>query len=216
MLTIPKAILFDFDGTLANTAPGIVLTMQKTFQEMCLPIPRDEEVRHTIGLPLKKCVQTLGQLSDKEAEEGTAIYRKLFPVYEIEHISIFPSVSETLSLLFSQGIRMAICTSRNKFSLDSILQRYALENYFETILTADTHKLNPKPAPDMALVLMERLQVNASQTLVVGDTTFDIEMGNRAHCTTVAVTYGNHSRQQLLSANPTQIIDHFDQIVEIV
>lgn len=213
---MPKAILFDFDGTLANTAPGIVLTMQKTFQEMCLPIPTDEEVRHTIGLPLKKCVQTLGQLSDKEAEEGTAIYRKLFPVYEIEHISIFPSVSETLSLLFSQGIRMAICTSRNKFSLDSILQRYALENYFETILTADTHQLNPKPAPDMALVLMERLQVNASQTLVVGDTTFDIEMGNRAHCTTVAVTYGNHSRQQLLSANPTHIIDHFDQIVEIV
>lgn len=216
MLTMPKAILFDFDGTLANTAPGIVLTMQKTFQEMGLPIPTDEEVRHTIGLPLKKCVQTLGQLSDKEAEEGTAIYRKLFPVYEIEHISIFPSVSETLSLLFSQGIRMAICTSRNKFSLDSILQRYALENYFETILTADTHKLNPKPAPDMALVLMERLQVNASQTLVVGDTTFDIEMGNRAHCTTVAVTYGNHSRQQLLSANPTHIIDRFDQIVEIV
>jgi phosphoglycolate phosphatase len=213
---MPKAILFDFDGTLANTAPGIVLTMQKTFQEMCLPIPTDEEVRHTIGLPLKKCVQTLGQLSDKEAEEGTAIYRKLFPVYEIEHISIFPGVSETLSLLFSQGIRMAICTSRNKFSLDSILQRYALENYFETILTADTHQLNPKPAPDMALVLMERLQVNASQTLVVGDTTFDIEMGNRAHCTTVAVTYGNHSRQQLLSANPTQIIDRFDQIVEIV
>lgn len=216
MLTMPKAILFDFDGTLANTAPGIVLTMQKTFQEMCLPIPTDEEVRHTIGLPLKKCVQTLGQLSDKEAEEGTAIYRKLFPVYEIEHISIFPGVSETLSLLFSQGIRMAICTSRNKFSLDSILQRYALENYFETILTADTHQLNPKPAPDMALVLMERLQVNASQTLVVGDTTFDIEMGNRAHCTTVAVTYGNHSRQQLLSANPTHIIDRFDQIVEIV
>lgn len=216
MLTMPKAILFDFDGTLANTAPGIVLTMQKTFQEMRLPISTDEEVRHTIGLPLKKCVQTLGQLSDKEAEEGTAIYRKLFPVYEIEHISIFPGVSETLSLLFSQGIRMAICTSRNKFSLDSILQRYALENYFETILTADTHQLNPKPAPDMALVLMERLQVNASQTLVVGDTTFDIEMGNRAHCTTVAVTYGNHSRQQLLSANPTHIIDHFDQIVEIV
>ncbi len=68
----------------------------------------------------------------------------------------------------------------------------------------------------MALVLMERLQVNASQTLVVGDTSFDIEMGNRAHCATVAVTYGNHSRQQLLSANPTHIIDRFDQIVEIV
>lgn len=212
---MPSAILFDFDGTLANTAPGIVLTMQKTFEEMHLPQPSEEAVRHTIGLPLKKCVQMLGNLNDDLAEEGTAIYRRLFPIYEIDHISIFPEVPETLEFLASRGVRMAICTSRNRFSLDSILQRHGLDPYFETILTADTHQLKPKPAPDMALVLLDRMQTKAEETLVVGDTTFDIEMGNRAHCPTVAVTYGNHTPEQLLTACPTHLIDHFGQLADI-
>lgn len=207
-----KAILFDFDGTLANTAPGIVLTMQKTFEEMGQPIPSEEAIRQTIGLPLKDCVQILGGFDDKLADEGAALYRHLFPIYEVDHISIFPEVSETLAVLASKGIRMAICTSRNKFSLDSILQRHHLEQYFETIITADTHQLRPKPAPDMALVLLERMGTQASETLVVGDTTFDIEMGNSAQCPTVAVTYGNHSREKLLTANPTYIIDHFGEL----
>ena len=213
---MPTAILFDFDGTLANTAPGIVLTMQKTFEEMGLAIPTEEAVRHTIGLPLKDCVRILGNFDDRQAEAGAAIYRRLFPLYEIDHISIFPEVQETLATLAAHGLRMAICTSRNKFSLDSILRRYHMEAFFETIITADTHTLRPKPAPDMALVLMERLGIRAEETLVVGDTSFDIEMGRQAHCPTAAVTYGNHSRQQLLAACPTYIIDHFGALLDIV
>lgn len=210
-----KSILFDFDGTLANTAPGIVLTMQKTFEEMGRSIPSEEAIRHTIGLPLKDCVQILGNFSNKVAEEGAAIYRRLFPIFEVDHISIFPEVPETLAKLTERGIRMAICTSRNKFSLDSILQRHHLEQYFETVITADTHQLRPKPAPDMVLVLLERMGLQAYETLVVGDTTFDIEMGNSAHCPTVAVTYGNHSRERLLTTNPTYIIDHFGELEQL-
>ena len=62
-----KAILFDFDGTLADTAPGIVLTMQKTFEALGKDIPTEEAVRQTIGLPLKDCVQILGNFNDSEA-----------------------------------------------------------------------------------------------------------------------------------------------------
>ncbi len=212
---MPKAILFDFDGTLANTAPGIVLTMQKTFEEMKQSIPSEEAIRKTIGLPLQECVRILGDFDDRVAAAGAAVYRCLFPIYEIDHISIFPEVPETLAALAERGIRMAICTSRNKFSLDSILQRHHLEQYFETIITADTHQLRPKPAPDMVLVLLERMGLQAAETMVVGDTTFDIEMGNSALCPTVAVTYGNHTRQQLLTAHPTHLIDHFGQLLTL-
>ena len=119
-----KAILFDFDGTLADTAPGIVLTMQKTFEALGKDIPTEEAVRQTIGLPLKDCVQILGSFNDSEALAGAETYRRLFPIYEIGHIGIFPQVPETLALLNEKKVRMAICTSRNKFSLDSILQRH--------------------------------------------------------------------------------------------
>lgn len=210
-----KAIFFDFDGTLADTAPGIVLTMQKAFQQMGLPIPSDSDVRQTIGLPLLEAVRRLGHFSLAQAEQGVEVYRQLFPIYEVGHVSIFPEVLSTLKILHSKGLRHAICTSRTGVTLDLIMQRFGLAPYFETKLTCNDG-CAPKPAPDMVLALLDRMGLKADEVLVVGDTTFDIEMGNRAGCRTVAVTYGNHSRQQLSAAQPTHIIDHFGQLADYV
>lgn len=204
-----RAIFFDFDGTLADTAPGIVLTMQSTFRELGLPVPSEEAVRQTIGLPLSDALPLLGA----PAAEGMAVYQRLFPSCELTHISIFPEVWETLSRLKTNGIRMAICTSRNKESLDSIVTRHGLEGFFETVVTG-SDGIPAKPAPDMVLTLLQRTGVG--QALVVGDTTFDIGMGNAAGCPTCAVTYGNHSAEQLQTAHPTYIIDRFSQLIPLL
>jgi len=206
-----KAILFDFDGTLADTAPGIVLTMQQTFKEMGLPIPEEKAVRQTIGLPLIQSVKVLGGFNDEDAQRAVDTYRSLFSTYEVTHITIFPEVKETLERFSAEGIRMAICTSRGTKSLESILGRHGLNPYFETKITASDN-LPAKPAPDMVLALLERMHLSKDEVLVVGDTTFDIEMGNRAGCRTVAVTYGNHSREQLESAKPAKIINNFSEL----
>lgn len=211
-----RAILFDFDGTLADTAPGIVLTMQKTFAAMGLPEPAPAAIRATIGLPLRECVRLLGGLDETAAEAGAATYRSLFPVYELGRVGIFPGVPQTLELLARRGYRMAVCTSRNKFSLDSLLQRHGLQHFFDAVVTGDTHPHRPKPAPDMALFLMERLAAGGETTWVVGDTTFDIDMGNNARCTTVAVTYGNHSRERLRAAGPDHMIDRFGDLADLL
>ena len=131
--------------------------------------------------------------------------------YEIPNIRMFPGVLEMLEHLSQCGIRMAIVTSRDRLSLDLILQNNGIDKYFETEVTVDDH-LTPKPAPDMVLALLERMEIRADETLVVGDTTFDIEMGNRAGCRTCAVTWGNHSRELLQSARPDMIIDDLDSI----
>lgn len=204
-----RAIFFDFDGTLADTAPGIVLTMQSTFRELGLPVPSEEAVRQTIGLPLGDALPLLGA----PAAEGMAVYQRLFPSCELTHISIFPEVHETLTRLKANGIRMAICTSRNKESLDSIVMRHGLEGFFETVVTG-SDGIPAKPAPDMVLTLLRRMGIG--QALVVGDTTFDIGMGNAAGCPTCAVTYGNHSAEQLQTAHPTYIIDRFSQLIPLL
>jgi HAD superfamily hydrolase (TIGR01509 family) len=116
-----------------------------------------------------------------------------------------------LEQLAGCGIRMAIVTSRDRLSLDLILQNNGIDNYFETVVTVDDH-LTPKPAPDMVLALLERMKIRAGETLVVGDTTFDIEMGNRAGCRTCAVTWGNHSHEVLASVCPDMIIDELDSL----
>lgn len=210
-----KALFFDFDGTLADTAPGIVLTMQKAFEEMHLPVPTDAQVRETIGMPLVEAIALLGHLDSKGAEQGVEVYRKLFPVYEAGHVKVFPQVDETLSALQNKGIRMAICTSRTGLTLDVMVQRFGIDQYFETKVSCNDG-LPAKPAPDMVYELLRRMNLSIDEVMVVGDTTFDIEMGNNAGCRTVAVTYGNHSRERLLTAKPTYVIDRIEQVLDLL
>lgn len=209
-----KAILFDFDGTLVDSAPGIVKTMEETFKRMAIMVPSDEEMRATIGMPLRDALQKLGQLNDADADKATALYRELFPIYEVGYIKVFPHVAETLDKLHERGMRMAIVTSRDRKSMELVAGKRNLTPYFETQITG-ADGIKAKPAPDMVLALLERMQLNAEEVLVVGDTTFDIEMGNSAGCKTVAVTYGNHSREKLESVTPTYIIDRFDELLPL-
>ena len=209
-----KAILFDFDGTLADTAPGILMTMRETFKRMDIPVPDDDAMRATIGMLLEDALQLLGNLDDAGRERAAALYRELFPVYEVNFVKIFPEVKETLALLQSEGLRMAIVTSRGKRSLTVINDHNGLGGFFETMVTHDDN-LTPKPAPDMVLALLQRMNLRKDEVLVVGDTTFDIEMGNSAGCHTCAVTYGNHSREKLSTVNPTFFIDRFSEIKKL-
>lgn len=206
-----KNILFDFDGTLADTAQGIVETLRESFVRLGRPAPTEEEMVATIGRPLWKAFQTLGNMTEKEAHKAVEVYAGLFMQYEIPNIRMFPGVTAMLEQLAERGIRMAIVTSRDRHSLDLILQNNNIDRYFETEVTVDDH-LTPKPAPDMVLALLARMNIKADETLVVGDTTFDIEMGNRAGCKTCAVTWGNHSCELLQSARPDMIIDDLDSI----
>ena len=209
-----KAILFDFDGTIADTAAGIVKTMQETYKEMSLPIADDAAMRATIGLPLYDALKMLNNLDDDGAQKATDIYHRLFPLFEAGLVTIFPKVKETLEWLSAKGYRLAIVTSRNADSLDLIMDKRGISGYFETRVTA-TDKLPSKPAPDMVNALLDRMQLTADEVVVVGDTTFDIDMGNNAGCSTVAVTYGNHPKERLAMSKPTFMIDRFDELKDI-
>lgn len=210
-----KAILFDFDGTLVDSAPAIVKTMEQTFLHLGVAVPEESAMRATIGLPLGTALQKLGALTDEQTVVATATYRELFPQFALSHLTVFPQVLDTLAILQKQGIRMGIVTSRESSSLDSIMQHHDMVSFFEAIVTgADGFK--PKPAPDMAKALLGRMGLSPEEALVVGDTTYDIEMGNGCGCRTVAVTYGNHDAETLATAHPTYRIDEFAEIGEIL
>lgn len=210
-----KAIFFDFDGTLANTADGIAATCAETLRRMNCPVPQEEEVRKLIGLPLKETLQQLGGLDGQAAEEATLLYKDLFPQFEALLVTIFPHVDRTLAQLRQRGIRLAVCTSRDLHSLRLIMDKNGLTQHFDILATADDN-LNPKPAPDMVEHLLEKMQLDAKDVWVVGDTTFDIDMGNGAGCHTVAVAYGNHSVEQLLASRPTKMVWDIRELLELV
>lgn len=210
-----KAIFFDFDGTLVDSAPGIVKTMEQTFLRMGIDVPSEEAMRSTIGLPLRLALQKLGNLSDDDADKATDTYRELFPIFEVNYINVFPQVIDTLNALREKGLRMAIVTSRDLMSLELVADKRGLTPYFETRVTG-IDGFRPKPAPDMVIALLNRTLLNPEDVLVVGDTTFDIEMGNSAGCRTIAVTYGNHTLEQITTANPTHVINKFNELLNYV
>ena len=214
MKTNFKAIFFDFDGTIADTVNGILATMTATFKELNLPVPPQDAMKSTIGMLLGDALQQLGNLDDTQRVLAVKTYQRLFREVELPNTRIFPGVSQTLQQLRSQGIKMAIVTSRGVESLRLILTRNNILEYFDELVTRD-NGFKPKPAPDMVNYLLQKMSLTPSDVLVVGDTTFDIDMGTAAGCKTCAVTYGNHSAERLATSKCDWMVGRFEEIANI-
>ena len=214
MKTNFKAIFFDFDGTIADTVNGILATMTATFKELNLPVPPQDAMKSTIGMLLGDALQQLGNLDDSQRVLAVKTYQRLFREVELPNTRIFPGVSQTLQTLKSQGVKMAIVTSRGIESLRLILTQNNILEYFDELVTRD-NGFKPKPAPDMVNYLLQKMSLTPSDVLVVGDTTFDIDMGTAAGCKTCAVTYGNHSAERLATSKCDWMVGRFDEIANI-
>ena len=207
-----RNILFDFDGTLADTSEGIVRCTQATLKEMGLPASTPARIRATIGLPLGQCFERGTDTPPERIDEACLTYRRLFNEIAIPCTTLFDGVRETLAALHAQGLRLAVCTSRSSASLENLMEVHGIKDFFSAHTCNDDvlqGRAKPKPAPDLALLLLERLGARAEESLVVGDTVFDLEMGRGAGCRTCGVSYGNQDRAQLLTAAPDAVVDRF-------
>ncbi len=201
-----RNIFFDFDGTLADTSEGIVRCTQATLQEMGLPASTPQRIKATIGLPLGQCFARGTDTPPERVDEACATYRRIFGDIAIPCITLYPGVKEVLAQLHASGLLLAICTSRSRASLETLIRMLEIEPYF-CALTNNEDVSHPKPAPDLALLLLERLGARAEESLVVGDTIFDLQMGRAAGCRTCGVTWGNQDRPTLQTASPDWILD---------
>lgn len=207
-----KNIIFDFDGTLVDTTDGIVAAEAEMLRLIGLP-PVDRDIMvQAIGLPLRQCLKVGCLVPEEKLDEAVPTYRSVFDVVATPLIKDFPGVRETLEELNRRGVRMAIATSRGSRSLEMILNALDINKFFELKLTAD-NGLTPKPAPDMVLEALRILNAKDVETLVVGDTTFDLDMGKSAGCRTCGVTYGNHGAERLATSGPDYIIDNMESLL---
>ncbi len=211
-----KLVIFDFDGTLADTETLITQTMMKTIEAMGLPQRSREQIRAMIGLPLKETFSRLIPMTDDTAERCKELYEEIFARDNRKGVvSMFPHVRETLQQLYDAGLTLTIATSRQRFSLLQFLQDMEIEHLFNYIVTVNDVE-HAKPAPDMVLQTLEHTGIAAEETMMVGDAVYDIAMGVNAGVHTTAVTYGNGSREDLTAAGAQHVIDSFDQLTNII
>jgi len=210
-----KTIILDFDGTIGDTRQCIVSTIQLALNRMKMPEAEEKEIIKLIGLPLIEMFRILTDLEGAHLEEITKIYRDNFNDLAFGNVRSFPHVQDTIQKLFEKGYVLTIATSRGRLSLGMLMEALKIDKYMTTFI-CDQDVTEKKPAPEMALKILEQTSTLSNEAIVVGDTVYDIEMGQRAGCRTCGVTYGNNSREELQKQGADHIIDDFAELLNII
>jgi phosphoglycolate phosphatase len=193
-------VVFDWDGTLADSTAPIASALQNACRDLGLDIPDDMAARHVIGLGLSDAMKIVAPtLPAARYPELGARYRQLYLEREAE-IPLFDGVRDMLAELESAGYLLAIATGKTRAGLARVLERNGLGGFFHATRCADEGL--PKPHPDMLLHLMERLEVRPEETLMIGDTTHDLELAESAGASALAVAYGAHPHGELAQRDP--------------
>ena len=212
-----KLVIFDFDGTLADTKENIILTFQMTMKELGVEIKSRQECAATIGLTLEDAFKVLypGMAAEKYILLRDT-YRRIFKENrKILVPGLFPEVMETLEELRSRGYLMSIASSRQSPSLQSFLEDMKIAHLFEYAVGGDNVE-HPKPAPDAVLQILRHYNLSAEEALVVGDMPCDINMATNAGVKSCGVTWGNADAAQLKESGANYIIDKMSQLLEIL
>ena len=212
-----KLVIFDFDGTLADTKENIILTFQMTMKELGVEIKSRQECAATIGLTLEDAFKVLypGMAAEKYILLRDT-YRRIFKENrKILVPGLFPEVMETLEELRRRGYLMSIASSRQSPSLQSFLEDMKIAHLFEYAVGGDNVE-HPKPAPDAVLQILRHYNLSAEEAFVVGDMPFDINMATNAGVKSCGVTWGNADADQLKESGANYIIHKMSQLLEIL
>lgn len=198
-----RLIVFDWDGTIIDSASSIAECIRDSARDLGLPVPTTERASHVIGLGLHDSLRlAVPELQAQQYPEFVAAYRKHFLARE-DTMGLFAGMEDLLKELKGQHL-LAIATGKSRRGLDRALAATGIGPLFRASRCAD--ETNPKPHPAMLLELMDELSLSRDQTLMIGDTSHDLEMARAAEVDSVAVTYGAHPEEGLRACTPTACV----------
>jgi phosphoglycolate phosphatase len=195
-----KLLVFDWDGTLSDSTAIIAQAIQAACRDLGEPVPDDRAARYVIGLGLADAMRSVAPtLPAHRHAELAARYRDHYLGREND-IPLFDGVRELLDELAAASHLLAVATGKNRVGLGRVLDKTGIAHRFHATRCADEGQ--PKPHPDMLLYLMDRLDVAPTETLMIGDTTHDLELARNAGIASVAVSYGAHPAAGLARFDP--------------
>ncbi len=213
MTTQPiTTLLFDFDGTLLDTNELIIQSFLSVLGKRFPGRFTREDVLHFIGPSLK---QTFDGIDENLADELILEYRAWNFEMHDQMVVEFDGVSETLRLLKSRGIKMAIVSTKRHSGIVRGLKFMGIEDIFEIVISLDD-VVNPKPDPEPILLALEGLNATPQEALMIGDNSHDIEGGQNALVRTAGVSWTVKGEEYLATFKPTYMLKHISDLLEIV
>jgi phosphoglycolate phosphatase len=210
-------IVCDCDGTLVDSQHLIIDAMNAAFETQGLPRPMPDAVRHIVGLSLAEAIgQLVPGISQAECAMLVDGYKQAFRTmrqHPLFHEPLFDGARETLQELERRGHRLAVATGKSDRGLASVLDHHGLGGLFTSLQTADRHP--SKPHPGMIEAAMRETGSAPHQTLMVGDTSYDMGMARAAGVRAIGVAWGYHAVPLLEQAGADVIIERVEQLTEL-
>ena len=205
-------LVFDWDGTLMDSAAVITASLRDACADLLLPVPTEERARYVIGLGLTEALKYL--VPELPATGYPALlerYRYHFTRQDRD-TTLFGGTSEMLHGLRDAGFKLAVATGKSRRGLDRALDATGLNKVFDATRCADEGF--SKPHPGMLLWLLEELDVTRERAVMIGDTSHDLEMAVAAEVAHIGVSYGAHPRKNLLAHQPLACLDTFAELAQ--
>jgi phosphoglycolate phosphatase len=207
-----RLIVFDFDGTLVDSQRAILAAMGEAFAAHGLTAPRHEAVRRIVGLKLEQAIARLlpDPSNDEMAGRVAKSYREAYfglrqrPEYEEP---LFPGVIEGLRQLDSPNVCLGIATGKSRRGLLACLERHEIRHHFVTLQTAENGP--SKPHPEILQLAMAEAATEPGETVLIGDTTYDMEMAGNAGVAAIGVSWGYHGPAELRASGAKRIVERF-------
>ena len=207
-----KLLVFDWDGTLADSLSHIVDSMQQASRVLGIEQRTQEEIRNIIGLGMNEAMARLyPDLPSPAVVELVERYREFYlGMPEQRPAELYPDAEQTLERLYQEGYLLAVATGKSRRGLERALRETGLARLFHTSRCAD--EAFSKPHPQMLEQIMELLGVSPRQTIMIGDTEYDLQMASNAGASAIAVRYGAHEPGRLLQHEPLTCLNSLKEL----
>ena len=192
MTTPFSCVLFDLDGTIVDSAPGITSTLAYTFEELGLPVPSAVELLAYVGPPILDSFRDRAGFDPAKSARALEIYRKRYLEHGVSNARMYPGVAHTLRTIHTRALPLSLATSKPEKPATMILDEFDVTRYFDVITGASEDEVRSKKADvvEEALVRLAALGADISTPVMVGDRSFDV-IGAAAHnVPTIFVEWG--------------------------
>ncbi len=208
-------IIFDWDGTLADSVDWIVHCLKMTAEKQGLDIPEDQAIKDIIGLSIQNALAELfPQIKGQVQEQFIACYGQVFFAKQTTEKDLFVGVNEMLLRLRDQGYKLAVATGKGRTGLDKAMQGVGLLEFFD--VTRCANETASKPNPLMLDEIIAEMQVSKERVVFVGDSNHDLQMAENAGVAAIAVLCGANSKAQLSSYQSIACLQQTTELLDIL
>lgn len=203
------SILFDLDGTLADSSLGIKKSFAYTFKKLALPFPEEETLRTLIGPPLEDSFRHYVN----DVDTAVTIYREYYKKFGVFEAELYPKIQELLEQLVANGVNLYVTSSKNEPMIYVMLEHLNIDKYFTGIYGHTPERPNKT---EVIKTCLSSEQINHQEAAIVGDTKFDIFGGKNTGIKTIGVTWGFGLESELLLAGADYICHSPLDILKVI